>query len=243
MNFDAIRIVLVETSHPGNIGGSARAMKTMGITQLYLVNPKSFPHPAAIELSAGADDVLNQAVVVDSLDEALRGCQLILGTSARPRGIALSGLTPRECGEHIAGLPDDTKVALIFGREYAGLTNEELLKCHYHIHIASNPDYSSLNLSQAVQILCYEARQAILNPKAMVTYQEDPLASSEAIHLFYDHLREVLIDIGFLKLTSPRRLLERLRRLFNRVKLEEMEVNLLRGILTQVQKTIKKSTV
>lgn len=242
MKFDSIRIVLVATSHPGNIGSTARAMKTMGLHRLYLVSPKVFPDPRAHEMSAGAYDVLLEKVVVtDSLEDALKGCQLVLATSARPRDIALSGLTPAECATRVAETPDNTEIAIVFGREHAGLTNDELLQCHYHIHIPSNPEFSSLNLSQAVQIVAYELRMKLLSPVAEVETRQDTLATADAVEQFYVHLREVLIDIDFLKPSNPKRLFQRLRRMFNRIQLESMEINILRGILTHVQSAIART--
>ncbi len=242
MKFDSIRIVLVATSHPGNIGSTARAMKTMGLHRLYLVSPKSFPDPRAHEMSAGAYDVLLETVVVtDTLAEALTGCQLILATSARPRDIALTGLTPAECASLVAETPDNTEIAIVFGREHAGLTNDELLHCHYHIHIPSNPAFSSLNLSQAVQIVAYELRMKLLAPVADVETGQDSLATADAVEQFYDHLKAVLIEINFLKPSNPKRLFQRLRRLFNRIKLEQLEINILRGILTHVQSAIQET--
>ena len=241
MKFDSIRIILVATSHPGNIGSTARAMKTMGLHRLYLVSPKVFPDPRAHEMSAGAYDVLLEKVVVtDSLEDALKGCQLVLATSARPRDIALLGLTPAECATRVAETPDNTEIAIVFGREHAGLTNDELLQCHYHIHIPSNPEFSSLNLSQAVQIVAYELRMKLLSPVAEVETRQDSLATSDAVEQFYTHLREVLIDIDFLKPSNPKRLFQRLRRMFNRIQLESMEINILRGILTHVQSAITR---
>ena len=242
MKFDSIRIILVATSHPGNIGSTARAMKTMGLHRLYLVSPKVFPDPRAHEMSAGAYDVLLEKVVVtDSLEDALKGCQLVLATSARPRDIALLGLTPAECATRVAETPDNTEIAIVFGREHAGLTNDELLQCHYHIHIPSNPEFSSLNLSQAVQIVAYELRMKLLSPVAEVETRQDSLATSDAVEQFYTHLRQVLIAINFLKPSNPKRLFQRLRRLFNRAKLETMEVNILRGILTHIETALKKT--
>ncbi|MDP3705767.1 MAG: tRNA (cytosine(32)/uridine(32)-2'-O)-methyltransferase TrmJ [Legionellaceae bacterium] len=236
---NSIRIVLVATSHPGNIGSTARAMKTMGLQRLYLVTPNLEPYRKAHEMAAGAYDVLREAVVVDSLAEALVGCQLVCATSARPRDIALPGLSPVACAELIAGHTDETEVALVFGREHAGLTNEELLHAHYHIHIPSNPDFSSLNLAQAVQIIAYEVRMRLLSPAAHVETRQDTLATADDIERFYTHLEEVLIEIDFLKPSNPTRLLQRLRRLFNRARLESMEINILRGILTQIQSSRK----
>lgn len=239
MKLNQIRIVLIETSHPGNIGSTARAMKTMGLNSLYLVKPKSFPDLKAIELAAGADDVLQSAVVTHSLDQALEGCQLILSTSARPRGLSLPGLIPSTCAELVSKQSDNTQVAIVFGRERSGLTNEELLKSHYHINIPSNMEYSSLNLSQAVQIIAYELRMKLLTPQAKVSFRSDELANAEEIEQFYNHLKDVFIDIQFLKSSAPRRLMQRVRRLFNRVQLEKMEVNILRGMLSQVQKSLE----
>ena len=239
MKISSIRVVLVATSHPGNIGSTARAMKTMGLHSLYLVRPKSFPDYKANEMAAGADDVLENAQIVDTLEEAVVGCQLILATSARPRGLSLPGLIPSSGADLISTKSDNTQVALVFGREHAGLTNEELLKCHYHIHIPSNPEYSSLNLAQAVQIMAYEVRMKLLSPTAQVSLQMDKEASADEIEQFYDHLKAVFIEIQFLKTAHPRRLMLRVRRLFNRVRLETMEVSILRGMLSQVQKSLE----
>lgn len=235
MKFDNIRIVLVATSHPGNVGSTARAMKTMGLHRLYLVAPKSPLDLRAHEMAAGADDLYTKAVVTDSLPAALKGCQLVFATSARPRDIALPGLTPPECANLIAETAEDTEVAIVFGREHAGLTNDELLQCHYHVNIPTSMDFSSLNLAQAVQIMAYEVRMRLLAPVADVEMGRDSIAPVEAVEQFYTHLQEVLIDIDFLKPSNPKRLLQRLRRLFNRIRLEQMEINILRGILTHVQ--------
>lgn len=239
MNFSSIRIVLVATSHPGNIGSTARAMKTMGLSSLYLVSPKSFPDYKAKEMAAGADDLLENAVVTETLDEALSGCQLILATSARPRGLSLPGLIPAACAELISKQTSSTQIAIVFGREHAGLTNQELLKCQYHIHIPSNPEYSSLNLAQAVQIVAYELRMKLLTPQPEVALRSDEYATADEIERFYEHLKEVFIETKFLQEANPRRLMQRVRRLFNRVNLEKMEVSILRGMLSQVQKSLE----
>lgn len=235
MSFDSIRIILVATSHPGNIGSTARAMKTMGLHRLYLVSPRSFPDRWANELAAGADDILENAVVTDSLANALIGCQLVLGTSARPRDIALPGLTPAATADLVHETQGRTEVAIVFGREHAGLTNDELLLCHYHIHIPSNPQFSSLNLAQAVQIVAYELRMKLLCPKAEVSTQQDTLATAEQVEKFYTHLQEILVAIDFLKPSNPKKLMQRFRRLFNRTQLESTEVNILRGMLTHIK--------
>lgn len=234
-----IKIVLVATTHPGNIGAAARAMKTMGLGELCLVTPKYFPDVRAIEMAAGAEDILQQCEVYDSLAEALKDCQLILGTSARPRGIALPGLLPAEAGQLVVQKMNAMKIAVIFGRESSGLTNEELLQCHYHIHIPANEAYSSLNLAQAVQIIAYEMRMNYLNPKIDDNLQSlKTLATHQDLEGFYQHLKQLLISIGFLKMASPKRLEQRLRRLFSRTGLEKMEVNILRGILTHIQQRL-----
>ena len=239
MKLSSIRIVLVATTHPGNIGSTARAMKTMGISSLYLVNPKSFPDYKAKEMAAGADDVLETAVVTHSLEEALSGCQLILATSARPRGLSLPGLLPASSAELVSKQSDNTQVAIVFGREHAGLTNEELLKCHYHINIPSNPEYSSLNLAQAVQIMAYEMRMKLLSPGVEVAIRDEEYATADEVEQFYEHLKEVFIEIQFLKPSHPRRLMQRVKRIFNRINLEKMEVSILRGMLSQVQKSLE----
>lgn len=215
-------------------------MKTMGLSKLYLVSPKAFPHQKALEMAAGADDLLEQAVVTDSLDEALQDCQLIFATSARPRGISLPGLTPGSCARLVSEQPKTTEIAILFGREHAGLTNEELLRSHYHVNIPANPEYSSLNLAQAVQIIAYELRMQCLAPTLSVELQQDRLARAEEIEKFHIHLTEVMTAVKFLKPTNPtRRLKQRLRRLFNRARLEYIELTILRGILSRIQYALK----
>jgi tRNA (cytidine32/uridine32-2'-O)-methyltransferase len=241
MKLDSIRIVLVATSHPGNIGSTARAMKTMGLQHLYLVNPKIFPDPRAHEMAAGADDVLENAVVISSLEEAIKDCQLVFATSARPRDITLPGHSPASSAAMITEQSDTTKVAMVFGREHAGLTNQELLCCNFHINIPSNPDYSSLNLSQAVQIIAYELRMKLLAPQPNVGINKDSPATHKEVEQFYSHLQAILVAIEFLQLDNPKRLMQRIRRMFNRIRLETMEINILRGMLTQVETVLKKA--
>jgi tRNA (cytidine32/uridine32-2'-O)-methyltransferase len=238
MNFESIRIVLVATSHPGNIGSTARAMKTMGLGRLYLVTPRLFPDKQANDLAAGSDDVLEGAVVTDSLAEALLGCHLVIGTSVRPRGIDLPGLTPPACAALVDEMSDGGQVAIVFGREHAGLTNEELLHCHYHVTIPSNPEYSSLNLAQAVQIITYELRMKWLALDAPSDRVGEVLATTDQVERFYTHLQEVLVAIDFLKISNPVKLVQRLRRMINRVRLELNEVNILRGILSNIQRAL-----
>lgn len=235
MKLNSIRVVLVETSHPGNIGASARAMKTMGLEKLYLVSPRTFPDSKAIEMAAGADDLLLEAVVVPTLKEALHGCQLILMTSARPRELDLPGLTPGTAAKRMGEMPDEAEIALVFGRERTGLTNDELLHGHYHVEIPTNPVYSSLNLGQAVQIMAYEVAKQILVPTSdLMPRKQEVLATSEQVEQLYEHLEHVLREIDFLKPSNPKHVMHRLRRLFNRAKLEATEVNILRGMLKHI---------
>lgn len=231
-----IRIVLVNTSHPGNIGAAARAMKTMGLESLYLVQPKQFPHVKADEMASGALDVLGQAIVVDDLGDAIGDCGLVVGTSARSRAIPWPLLTPRELAEKAASEAHQTKIAIVFGREQSGLTNTELQRCHYHVQIPSNPDYSSLNIAAAVQVIAYELRVASVNVEPLVWDYE--YASEAELHGFYEHLERVLIQVQFLNPEVPRQLMPRLHRLFNRARPDVMEINILRGILGAVEKAI-----
>lgn len=226
-----IRIVLVETSHPGNIGAVARAMKNMCLQTLYLVRPKQFPHAEATARASGADDILDSAVVVDSLQQALADCQLVYGASARLRSLPWPLSTPRECAAKVVESSASGNVALVFGRERTGLTNEELALCQSLVHIPTNPDYASLNVAAAVQIMAYEVLLA--GEQAGNRPMQDPdsrLATQHEIEGMFQHLQETLIDIDFLDPTNPRQLMRRLRRLFNRVQLEDTEVNIIRGI-------------
>ncbi len=235
-----IRIVLINTSHPGNIGAAARAMKTMGLTELYLVAPKLFPHPKAEEMASNAADILVHAQVVPDLETAVADCGLVVGTSTRSRAIPWPILTPREFAEKARIETVSTKVAVIFGREQSGLTNEELHRCHYHIQIPSNPEYSSLNLAAAVQVISYELRIASQASEPTVEEWDYPWANAEQMEGFYEHLRLVMIELDFLKMDAPRQLMTRLRRLFYRARPDVMEINILRGILTAIDKSIKK---
>lgn len=233
-----IRIVLVHTTHPGNIGSVARAMKNMGLSQLWLVSPKEFPSERADWRAANADDILKQATVVDELDEALRGCGLVIGTSARDRRIPWPVFDPRECAVRTLAEAATHPVAIIFGREDRGLTNDELHKCHYHVHIPSNLEYSSLNLAMAVQVIAYEIAMAARDtPPAQVWDQ--PPARAEDMELFMSHLEVVMRDTGFLDPENPRQTLTRVRRLFNRIRPDKMELNILRGFLAAMQDKLK----
>jgi TrmH family RNA methyltransferase len=231
---DKIRIVLVNTSHPGNIGASARAMKTMGLDQLYLVQPKDYPSAEATARASGADDLLARAVVCDDLDTALSGCHWVVGASARLRKIPVPPLLPRDCARQARVESGQGSVALLFGREQSGLSNQELDRCHALVHIPTDADYGSLNLAMAVQVLAYEVRMAHLDdwqPPEDIG-EQTPLADTEEVERFYTHLEQVLVDLEFLDPDNPRQLMRRLRRLFGRVRLDKNEVNILRGILT-----------
>src|SRR5579883_2675766 len=228
---DRIRIVLVNTSHPGNIGSAARAMKTMGLSELYLVAPEEFPHDKAKEMASGATDILESAVVVSTLDEAISDCTWVIGTSARSRTIPWPLLMPREAAEKIRQEPAASQVAILFGREQSGLTNEELQRCHLHMQIPANPDYSSLNLAAAVQVVSYEMRVASLNQTEYADEWDYRLATADEMEKFFTHLQDVLVEIDFLKMNAPRKLMTRLRRMFLRTRPDVMEMNILRGIL------------
>jgi len=243
-----IQIVLVGITHPGNIGAAARAMKTMGLSQLRLVQPKYFPSAEATARASGADDLLVNAVVFDNFEDSLQDCHLILGASARQRTIAWPMLTPRAAAEKALELP--AKVALVFGREHSGLTNEELDHCHYLVQIPTHPTFRSLNIASAVQILAYELN--IQSEALKATNDEHSLiknnpslpqpASALAMAQFYQHFKQTLIDIEFLDPQNPRQLMRHLHRLFNHVQLTDSEINILRGILTAAQSQRQKIT-
>ncbi|WP_406702497.1 tRNA (cytosine(32)/uridine(32)-2'-O)-methyltransferase TrmJ [Sodalis sp.] len=239
-----IRIVLVETSHTGNIGSTARAMKTMGLNNLYLVNPLHRPDSQAITLSAGASDIIDKASLVDYLDQALADCSLVMGTSARSRTLPWPMLEPRECGVKSVREAVRAPVALLFGRERVGLTNDELQKCHFHVQIPANPEYSSLNLAMAVQILAYEVRVAWLEGQRQDATAPDASAypMAEDLERFYQHLEHVLNTTGFIHHTHPGLVMNKLRRLFNRARPEGQELNILRGMLTSVEHPQKPQT-
>jgi tRNA (cytidine32/uridine32-2'-O)-methyltransferase len=244
MNLDKIRIVLVNTSHPGNIGAVARAMKNMGLSRLYLVEPRQFPDEQAEWRAASAIDVLEGAVVTETLGDAIGDCQFVVGTSARNRRIPWPLLDPRRCAEQMALASDDQEVAVLFGREDRGLTNDELKVCNLHLNIPTSDDYSSLNLGMAVQIVAYELRMLLSQNELPVSAQHEwdtPFGTQENMERFYQHLEETLTDIEFLDPVAPRQLMSRLRRLYSRVRLDEMELNILRGILTETQKWVRKS--
>ncbi|MCL4316201.1 MAG: tRNA (cytosine(32)/uridine(32)-2'-O)-methyltransferase TrmJ [Gammaproteobacteria bacterium] len=235
-----IRIVLIETSHPGNIGACARAMKTMGLSALYLVNPKIFPSGEAIARAAGAEDILDSATVCGSLEQALSGCALAVGASARARTIEWPLLTPRECAARLVQESARAPVALVLGREHSGLSNEELDRCHYLTRIHANPDFSSLNLAAALQVFAYEIFLA-QGAAAQETGEHTP-AAREQMELFYAHLEQVLVQIEFLNPRFPKKLMRRLRRLFNRARPDQNEMNILRGMLTEVERKLSSGS-
>jgi tRNA/rRNA methyltransferase len=230
-----IRVVLSRTSHPGNIGAAARAMKTMGITSLYLVNPKKPLDAEAEAMASGAADVLAGARHCTSLDEALRGTVYALAVSARRRELAYVSVDVRRAVEELLAAAQAGEVAIVFGTEMSGLTNEEILQCRAAAHIPADPGYSSLNLAAAVQVLAYEARVAALGGQAPRGTDSTP-ARHEDVENFYAHLEQSLLASGFLKPTNPKRLIPRLRRLFGRARLEQEEVNILRGMLSSFDK-------
>lgn len=235
-----IRIVLVETSHTGNMGSVARAMKTMGLTNLYLVNPLVKPDSQAISLAAGASDVIGDAKIVDSLDEAIAGCSLVVGTSARSRSLPWPMLDARECGVKSVEEGHQAPVALVFGRERVGLTNEELQKCHYHVAIQANPEYSSLNLAMAVQIIAYEVRMAWLQSQEQAspapTFEESPYPLVDDLERFYQHMEQMMLNSGFIREANPGQVMSKLRRLYTRARPERDELNILRGMLSSFEK-------
>lgn len=235
-----IRIVLVETSHTGNMGSVARAMKTMGLSNLYLVNPLIKPDSQAISLAAGASDLIGNATIVDSLDEAIAGCSLVVGTSARSRSLPWPMLDARECGVKSVEEGQQAPVALVFGRERVGLTNEELQKCHYHVAIPANPEYTSLNLAMAVQLIAYEVRMAWLQAQEAQqpakVYEESPYPLVDDLERFYTHLETMMLDSGFIRRDQPGQVMSKLRRLFTRARPERDELNILRGMLASFGK-------
>jgi tRNA (cytidine32/uridine32-2'-O)-methyltransferase len=260
----SIRIVLVGTSHPGNIGAAARAMRTMGLARLVLVAPRDFPHDEATALAAGADDVLAAAQIVATLDEALAGCTLALGCTARARTVALPEHDPRAAAARVLAAAAHGDVALVFGNERSGLSNDELQRCHAAVHIPSDPAFSSLNLAAAVQVCCYELHMAMLageaTPVAIETRTVAAPTSADAdtephdrareadatldeLEGLFGHLQQTLADIDFLKGRSPLTIMRRLRRLFLRAALSGREVLILRGIFSDAQRCARLAGV
>ncbi|MCL4167707.1 UNVERIFIED_CONTAM: hypothetical protein GTU68_044868 [Idotea baltica] len=242
---------MIQTSHTGNIGAAARAMKVMGLSELFLVKPKSAPDEQSVAMSSNATDILDNATIVDSLSEAIADCQLVVGTSARhERTLSWDIQDSRSCGELIAKHASSNakaKVAILFGRESSGLTNEELAVCQHLVHIPTNPDYSSLNVASAVQILSYECRLATINLQQSESDtnekgidRDDEWVSADDLDSYYEHLKQVMVDVNFLDPKNPRYLLPRLRRLYSRAGISRSEMNILRGMLSSIQKKLKK---
>jgi tRNA (cytidine32/uridine32-2'-O)-methyltransferase len=235
-----IRIVLVGTTHPGNIGAVARAMKNMGLSDLALVNPRHFPHDDATARASGATDVLDAAKVVSSLSEALTDCVYVAGASARSRTINWPSMGPRDCAERMILESKQGVVAAVFGRENSGLHNDDLDLCHTLLTIPTDPGFSSLNLAMAVQVLTYELRVAGMVDPGPGFDSEAPPATGEEMERFYTHLQQVLMDIQFLNPDNPRYLMRRMRRMFIRTRPDKNEANILRGFLTAIDRTREK---
>lgn len=231
-------IVLVNTSHPGNIGAAARAMKNMGLNNLRLVEPQQYPSAEATARASGADDVLAAAQSYATLDQAIADCTLVIGASARCRSLPLPMLEPHSCAALVHRQPEPERVAMLFGRERSGLSNDELDRCHHLVQIPTNPEYPSLNIAAAVQVIAYELRMA-----AGIADQPDApdinYASTEQMEQFYVHLEQTLIRLEFLDADNPRQLMRRLRRLFTRSRPDQNEINILRGILTAAGKNVR----
>lgn len=243
MPLERIRVVLVATSLGGNIGGCARAMKNMGLRHLVLVAPRDFPGSDATARAAGAEDVLANARVCASLEEAIADCQLVIGTSARDRRISWPRLSPDEAARRAVSASTSQEVAIVFGRERTGLTNDELDRCQALVTIPTDPEFASLNLACAVQVVAYEIYRAALDSDTSPESADDlgePRASQGDVERFYQHLEQAMIETGFLDPRNPRLLMRRIMRLFNRVDMTVNEVNILRGILTSFQQSQKR---
>jgi TrmH family RNA methyltransferase len=240
-----LRIVLINTTHPGNIGATARAMKVMGLSRLHLVTPKIYPSADATARASGADDILEHAVVHESLEPALDGCGLVLGTSARLRSLPMPMLDARAAAEQAVEEASRHEIAILFGRERHGLTNEEMQRCHFLVNIPTNPEYGSLNIAQAVQIMAYELRLAAIAASGGEIGIEVPPADwapvdGRQMDLLFEHLEQTLLDLDFLNPDQPKKLMMRLRRLFNRARPDQNEMNILRGILRAAQDAVKR---
>ncbi|NNJ72304.1 MAG: RNA methyltransferase [Enterobacterales bacterium] len=240
MKLSDINIVLSHTTHAGNIGATARAMKTMGLSSLVLINPKNYPSTEATTRASRADDILQNAKVVTTIDEALANSHWVVGTSARQRRHDAPLLTPRELAEKVAASEGQT-FSIVFGTENSGLTNEELSRCHNQVFIPANPEYSSLNLASAVQLICYELRMQWLEGECInsVTSPEHNPVSAELMQGFYAHLLEAMTDTGYLNPKQPKQLEIRLRRMFNRMSPDDSEYQILRGFLTSIERITK----
>ena len=236
---NSIKVVLVGTTHPGNIGATARAMKNMGIVNMALVEPKEFPSDIATYRSKAAKDVLENAEVFDTLKMAISDCELVIGTSARERKVPWPILNPKDASQEVSRGSLNNKVAVVFGREDRGLTNEELGLCNIHVHIPTDPEYSSLNLSQAVQIMVYEIRSAILENEGNDGNWDVEFADNDQTERLISHMDELMQEVDFYEIDNPRKLLLRVRRFFKRSRLDVMEVNIFRGLFAAIQKKLK----
>jgi len=237
MKLQNIRIVMIGTTHPGNVGAAARAMLNMGIERLTLVDPQCSVGEIAYSRASGATHVLANRQTCAGLRDAIADCSLVIATTARRRSLAWPELDPGEMVEQIFALDDSSQVALVFGREHSGLSNEELQMCNRMVCIPSNPDFSSLNLASAIQVLCYEIyRHQFSRPVAAPVDGEEALAASAEVESLFDHLQRVMLDSGFLNPQQPGLIMQRLRRLYLRAQLSRNEVNILRGILAAVEK-------
>lgn len=234
-----VRFVLIDTAQPGNIGAAARAIKNMGFGNLVLVAPQIFPSDRAVWRAAGATDVLESARAVDTLDDAIGDCQLVIGTSARERRIPWPIANARDCAEQVLQEPAENQTAILFGREHSGLTNDELQRCHLHLHIPSYEGYSSLNIAAAIQVVAYELRMASLIQRDAATIDnpwDEPMASSADVEHLLSHMEQVMSESGFLDPQNPRQTLTRIRRLFTRLRMDSSEVAILRGMLRAIEK-------
>ena len=241
---ESVRFILVGTSHPGNIGASARAMKNMGLKKMELVSPKDFPNETAFFRAKFATDILEEVIIHPDLKSTVSRAKLVIGTSARIRKVPWPIISPKEAAQEIINLciKGEDNIAIIFGREDRGLTNKELGLCNLHVHIPTTEEYSSLNLSQAVQIIAYEIRLCALNYSGAVGEQkwDVPLASTSEIERLIDHFNEVMQQVDFYHVDNPRNLLTRVRRFFKRSKIDHMEANIFRGVFAAIQKKLKK---
>ncbi|TCS39819.1 RNA methyltransferase [Reinekea marinisedimentorum] len=231
-----IRIVLIKTWHPGNIGAVARAMKNMGLYKLYLVDPLDFPSEEATSRSGQATDILENAVVVSELSEAINDCSLVIGTSARDRSISLPALTAEQCAEKAMHEQQAAPVAIVFGRERMGLLNEEIQQCHFQVNIDANPDYPVLNLSQAVQIICYELFKSSSKPPA--DGPEDAYPLHKELTQFQQHLESTTKAMGFINLNHPGQTLELMQAIFRRARLSRKDLSIMRGFLSSIDKKL-----
>ena len=240
---EKIKIVMVEPTHPGNIGAAARAMKTMGYHHLSLVKPKHYPHADATVRAAGADDILATVTVCDSLAQALRGCATVLATTIRPRVLPHAIFTPRQYAQKLSAALQRGSLGVVFGRESSGLSNTELEHCNALLTIPANPAFNSLNVASAIQIVCYEFAQVLQlydrqNLGTDHCHKKIRLATNDEMDYFYAHLEDSLSDVGFLDPNQARKLMRRLKSLFNRAQPDENELSILRGFLTAVQKSV-----